>query len=71
LSKGGADDFRSWVSTNASPPPCCHCQSKSSIPHFSLTVPMFLPSPALQSFFLLYRCLLSRDARLKKKIFFN
>jgi hypothetical protein len=49
LSKGGADDFRSWVSTNASPPPAViasqnrqspisHLSSQCSSPvrHFNL-----------------------------------
>lgn len=65
LSKGGTDDFRSWVSTNASP--LLSLPVKIVNPPFLTYRPNVPPQSGTSIFFFLYRCLLSRDARLKKK----
>lgn len=63
--KGGADDFRSWVSTNASP--LLSLPVKIVNPPFLTYRPNLPPQSSASIFFFPYRCLLSRDARLKEK----
>jgi hypothetical protein len=51
LSKGGADDFRSWVSTNASPPPLLSLPVKIVNPPFLTYRPNVPPQSGTSIFF--------------------